>query len=951
MVAPVRRLLDIRRGEGLLVLLAFFDIAIVVAAFLLAKPIRNSLFLTEYGPYALVYVYAAVPLVLTAFVPLYTRIAARVGIRRVTVGTLVFFALNVLAFWAAFRTYPVGDGVDPVGAGETLVWLLPGAFYVWVNCFAVVAPVQAWSFANSLFDTRQARRLFGVVGAGASLGAIAGGVMARVLVGPVGGTVNMLLVLAVLILLAAGIQLTAQMRLRRRDRVRLRRQPAPRFLESLRTIRRSRYLTLMTAMVFVVAILTQWVGFQLSLVANERYGDDPDALTAFFGTFNYAFGIIGLLLQFVLTGPALRRFGIAITILLLPIVLGFGSALILLVPVFWMVLITAGADQSLRFTVDKATYELLYLPLPQPQRGAVKSAIDIVVNRFADAIGAVLLGLATQGFFMLGGLGFGLRGTAAVNLVLAAAWAALAWQLRAEYVRTIQESIHRHRMDRERTEAAPISTLTSGVMRQRLLVGGSTEDVLATLDLLEGQSLRKFQESLRPLLAHPAAEVRRRVLAMLSARGDAEIAGPARELLRDPDISVRTEALLYLSREHGVDPLEIMEQLGDFNDFSIRAGIAAFFAASNNPEAARTLLEAMSTADGPEGARERQEAARLLPRVPASLHDLLAALILDPVRAVARQAIRSARQVQEDDLVAPLVEALARPDLADEAAEALARYGPPIVDEIAARLRDPDTPAAVKRELPNVLVRLGTAEAERVLIDSLLQPDAAVRHSIVVALNTLQAAGGARIDPAFVELVLATELAGHYRAYRQLGELRERGAHDDAAVGALGQAMDQQLERIFRLMKLLLPHTAMHDAYVGVRSGIPAIRANALEFLENVLKPDLRQVVLPLVDGHVSLEERSARAARLVRGPLDGTEHAMATLLSSGDAWLRARAIYAVGALRLHALAPALERMEPSADVPTRSAIRQALYRLASEPAPEPQAPAPAEIGMNIGAG
>jgi ATP:ADP antiporter, AAA family len=948
MVARARRLLHVRRGEGLLVLLAFLDIAVVVAAFLLAKPIRNSLFLQEYGAYALVYVYAAVPLVLTLFVPLYARIAARIGLRRVTVGTLVFFALNVLAFWAAFRAYPVDPGLGPGDAGETLVWLLPGAFYVWVNCFAVVAPVQAWSFANSLFDTRQAKRLFGIVAAGASLGAIAGGVLARTLVGPVGGTVNMLLVLAALILLAAGIQLYALKRLRGRGPARHRPHAAPRFLDSLRAIRRSRYLTLMASLVFVVAILTQWIGFQLSLAASERYGQDADALTAFFGTFNYALGLVGLLLQFLLTGPALRRFGIGVTILLLPVVLGAGSALILAVPIFWMVLLTAGADQSLRFSVDKATYELLYLPLPQPQRGAVKAAIDIVVNRFADATGAVLLGLATQGFFMLGGLGFGLPGTAAVNVVLAGVWAALAWQLRGEYVRTIEKTIHSHRLDRERTEAVPVAPLTSGIMRQRL-VAGTTEDVLATLDLLEGQLLRKFQPALRPLLGHPAPDVRRRVLAMLGASGDREIAAAARELLRDRDIGVRTEALLYLSREHGADPLEIIEQLGDFADFSIRAGIAAFFAASNNPEAARALLEAMSTAAGADGARERQEAARLLPRVPAGLHDLLAPLVLDPDTSVARQAIRSTMQVQGEDLIPPLVEALTRTDLAADAAEALARYGPAIVPEIAARLADPETPAAARRELPSVLVRIGSADAEVALIDGLLQPDAAVRHSIVVALNALQAAGRARIDPDFVELVLATEIAGHYRCYRRLGELRAQGQHDDPAVSALALSMDQQLERIFRLMKLLLPQTAMHDAYVGVRSGIPAIRANALELLEHVLKPELRDLVLPLVDSHVTLEERAARAAGLVTGPLDTTERAMATLLESGDGWLRARAIHAVGALRLHALAPALERMEPSADTATRSAIRMALHRLASDG--EAEAPAPVEIVKDVGAG
>src|SRR5688572_308164 len=186
MVQRVRRFFDVRSGEGLPVVLAFLYVAVVVAAFLLAKPVRNSLFLNQYGPYRLAYVYAAVPLVLWAFLSVYSRLAARVGMRVVAIGTLVFFATNVLAFWYAFQYAPSK-------------WL-PAAFYVWVNCFGVIAPVQAWSFANSVFDLRQARRLFALVGAGASLGSIAGGVLAVVLVDPVGGTVNMLLVLAALIL-------------------------------------------------------------------------------------------------------------------------------------------------------------------------------------------------------------------------------------------------------------------------------------------------------------------------------------------------------------------------------------------------------------------------------------------------------------------------------------------------------------------------------------------------------------------------------------------------------------------------------------------------------------------------------------------------------------------------------------------------------------------------------
>src|SRR5687767_15385723 len=119
MLPRVRRFLDVRPGEGLPVLLTFLYISGVVASFLLAKPIRNGLFLRQHGPYALVYAYAAVPLVLSIFVPVYTRIAARFGARTVTIGTLVFFSLNVVLFWVAFRNYDLE--------------ILPGLFYVWVN--------------------------------------------------------------------------------------------------------------------------------------------------------------------------------------------------------------------------------------------------------------------------------------------------------------------------------------------------------------------------------------------------------------------------------------------------------------------------------------------------------------------------------------------------------------------------------------------------------------------------------------------------------------------------------------------------------------------------------------------------------------------------------------------------------------------------------------------------
>ena len=117
MFLRLRGFFGVRSGEGLPVFLAFLYIAVVVAAFLLARSIRNGLFLHRYGPYALVYVYAAVPLALTVFVPVSSRVAARFGQRTVTIWTLVFFSGNVLLFWYAFRY--LGFELLPAGCSRS----------------------------------------------------------------------------------------------------------------------------------------------------------------------------------------------------------------------------------------------------------------------------------------------------------------------------------------------------------------------------------------------------------------------------------------------------------------------------------------------------------------------------------------------------------------------------------------------------------------------------------------------------------------------------------------------------------------------------------------------------------------------------------------------------------------------------------------------------------------
>jgi hypothetical protein len=157
---------------------------------------------------------------------------------------------------------------------------------------------------------------------------------------------------------------------------------------------------------------------------------------------------------------------------------------------------------------------------------------------------------------------------------------------------------------------------------------------------------------------------------------------------------------------------------------------------------------------------------------------------------------------------------------------------------------------------------------------------------VIASLNKLKVRHPqVAIDRTTIDLLLAAEIAGHYRSYQLLVPLE-----DENVSAALRHSMEQELERIFRLMALVFPAPALHDAYVGVRSNNPLVRANSLEYLENVLPLELREVLLPLIDSQVAEDERARLADRIIGARVESTDQIAAALLASDDPWLRSRA-------------------------------------------------------------
>jgi len=413
----------IRAGEYLEATALFFYLMLVVASYTVSKTVRDALYISEYGALNLPYVYIAIAVLVGIFVSIYLRLAARIRQPVLLSLTLAFFLSNVVLFWW-LSTYE-------------LRWLY-AVIYIWAGIFGVIAPMQVWMLANFVLTTRQAKRLFGFVGAGGVMGGIAGGFAAGQF-GRYIGTEQLLLVIAGFLGLCIVLVNVAWMKSGTRaaqPRPKAQDESAGTLRETASVILSSRYLMLVAGIISVSSIATTIADFQFKAVAETAFSSKQQ-LTIFFGDFYGYLGAAAFLFQMFVTARLLRGKGVGFTLLLLPVGLMLGEAALLLYVSLWSAIVLKGSDQLFKHSVDKSTVELLYLPVPQGIKPGVKSFIDTVLWRLADGAAGILLLLLTSV------LAFGVRGVAVANMVIVGFWIFLAVVARREYVGALRAAVYR----------------------------------------------------------------------------------------------------------------------------------------------------------------------------------------------------------------------------------------------------------------------------------------------------------------------------------------------------------------------------------------------------------------------------------------------------------------------------------------------------------------------------
>ncbi len=361
-------------GRSLALFANFF---LIILAYYQVKAASRSL-LIEFGgadalPYAWVYSALALMLLISGYhvlVERYSRV-------KVVLFSLLFFSLGMVLFRVVFTPHDL--------FGATL-------FYVFVDIFSVVLVEQFWSLTDAVSSADQGAKSFWFVGTGGLVGGVVGGLLASLLVTHLGLQTADLLYSCAVMLLVVFVFNIGLWRAGLYTEVHERGAPHT-AAGDWRSLLHNRYLMLIAVLLCLSQLAQPIVEFQFLQVAAGKF-HDTDRLTAYISEFFSLMGVVSILINVVATPVIHRVFGAMGGLLVQPVVLAMGALAFYFHTTLTMAAIMKISDRGLSYSINRASKELLYIPVDPILTYQAKAWIDMFGYRLFKALGSGLILLA-----------------------------------------------------------------------------------------------------------------------------------------------------------------------------------------------------------------------------------------------------------------------------------------------------------------------------------------------------------------------------------------------------------------------------------------------------------------------------------------------------------------------------------------------------------------------------
>lgn len=450
---------EVKAGEGLTALLLSLNVFLLLSAYYCIKPVREALILVmESGAQYKSYMSGAIALALLVAVPAYASVARKVAAHKLVVGVTLFFASHLVVFFIA-------SNIPAVARYLGLI------FFLWVGIFNMMVVAQFWAFANDVYTEEQGKRLFAMVGLGASVGAAVGSKAASSLIGAIGNE-GMLLLAAGLLVICAVLTWVVHQRESQRPRIAKAEEPERRGAFAM--VFKHRYLRLIAAFSLIFTLINtngefilgklfaQDANEQAALIVDQQAAElwakdnQPQVLAYYedkkasfnnrplpevqaevtlqaarkaraksligqgYGDFFFYVNTIGVLLQMFAVSRIVKYLGFARAFLIFPFIALLSGAAVALFPLLLTVRLGKTAENATDYSLNNTLRNMLWLPTTRDMKYLAKQAVDTFFVRMGDVSSAVLVYLLAE----LAGLG--VQAFALSNLLLIIVWLFLA---------------------------------------------------------------------------------------------------------------------------------------------------------------------------------------------------------------------------------------------------------------------------------------------------------------------------------------------------------------------------------------------------------------------------------------------------------------------------------------------------------------------------------------------
>ncbi|WP_432412903.1 NTP/NDP exchange transporter [Rasiella sp. SM2506] len=863
LTALFKRTFDIRDGEIRISFFMQLYIFLLITVLLMVKPTVNALFLSKLGAAHLPYAYMLVAVIAVIVSYFYNKGVKQFSLRKITTGTLIFFSLIFALLSFLMYTNSINN------------WVLYG-YYLSVSIFAVLVTSQFWIIANMVYNAREAKRLFGFIGAGAIAGGIFGGYLTTIIASSFGNRVVILVAACLIVCCVPILQTVWKLRVEKLNMyIRKQRKGAIQgsYSSPFKLIINSKHLTYLAAIVGVGVVMAKLVDFQFSDFANKAI-PDSDELASFFGFWFSSFNVIALLIQLFLTNRLLAWLGVTTNLLILPLGIAIGCLLFLTFPELWVLIIIKGMDGSFKQSINKAGIELSILPIPSHIKNEAKSYIDVVVDSIATGLAGLML------IFIIRKLELSTSYITVIILLFLFIWMVLIYKLREAYFQSFRSniqnslvgaSVENKNLKFNRTSKSTINILTQG----------DETEIITMLDHLADFKLYTFRPHIVNLLKHESPKVKAAAISQLHYYNK----GTATEYIKEL-IHFKNDEVVYAAMDYLLNHTDIKEEnifksyLDSPTDYISNAALLCLAkdASSNKKLALRYHLSDRLDAKikelfSVENDLRKQEVAELMLAVGYAkdprFYSFISANFNNRDPYLIKFAITAAGLTAHEPFINQLLDFLAEKPFREAATEALQAYGVGITKKVLQLELSESLPDTIKPYIPELIQSFKTRDSVKVLMRFLQSKDFVIRTEAAKSLNTLKLENvSLAVDQRMLTRILLRESVFYRNTLHAIITLKgfidtsqtdsldtdaeiESSIARENLVDLLLEQLNQSLDCIFKLFSLKYDQADIDTAYFGLKSEKQDVRINAIEFLDNLLKSRLKSNILPLIEYHV----------------------------------------------------------------------------------------------------